>query len=72
MSSDRFESRDWDPQALGMVPMAMSTGDGSEVWVPIGLSVIGGLFVSTIMTLVLMPVIYHLMRRWLVPEDQRQ
>lgn len=58
--------------ALGMVPMAMSTGDGSEVWVPIGLSVIGGLFVSTIMTLVLMPVIYHLMRRWLVPEDQRQ
>lgn len=58
--------------ALGMVPMAMSTGDGSEVWVPIGLSVIGGLFVSTIMTLILMPVIYHLMRRWLVPEDQRQ
>lgn len=55
---------------LGMVPMAMSTGDGSEVWVPIGLSVIGGLLVSTIMTLVLMPVLYSLMRRWLVPADQ--
>lgn len=57
--------------ALGMVPMALSTGDGSEVWVPIGLSVIGGLFVSTIMTLVLMPVLYHLLQRWLVPADQR-
>lgn len=58
--------------ALGMVPMALSTGDGSEVWVPIGLSVIGGLFVSTIMTLVLMPVLYHLLQRWLVPADQRE
>ncbi|MEW6708618.1 MAG: efflux RND transporter permease subunit [Candidatus Riflebacteria bacterium] len=57
--------------ALGMVPMALSTGDGSEVWVPIGLSVIGGLFVSTIMTLVLMPVLYSLLQKWLVPADQR-
>ncbi len=56
---------------LGMVPMAISTGDGSEVWVPIGLSVIGGLIVSTVMTLVLMPILYHLMRRWLVPLEQR-
>ncbi|PKL44009.1 MAG: AcrB/AcrD/AcrF family protein [Candidatus Riflebacteria bacterium HGW-Riflebacteria-1] len=58
--------------AIGMLPMALSTGDGSEVWVPIGLSVIGGLFVSTIMTLVLMPVLYSLLQRWLVPEDLRE
>lgn len=56
---------------LGMLPMALSTGDGSEVWVPIGLSVIGGLVVSTLMTLILMPVLYSLMQKWLVPADQR-
>ncbi|EKD81116.1 MAG: hypothetical protein ACD_39C01969G0002 [uncultured bacterium] len=58
--------------AIGMVPMALSTGDGSEVWVPIGYSVIGGLFVSTIMTLVMMPVLYSLLQRWLVTEDLRE
>ncbi|MBU1106598.1 MAG: efflux RND transporter permease subunit [Candidatus Riflebacteria bacterium] len=58
--------------AIGMLPMALSTGDGSEVWVPIGLSVIGGLFVSTIMTLVLMPTLYSLLQRWLVSEDLRE
>jgi HAE1 family hydrophobic/amphiphilic exporter-1 len=57
--------------AIGMLPMALSTGDGSEVWVPIGFSVIGGLFVSTIMTLVLMPVLYSLLQRWLVPAELR-
>lgn len=52
---------------LGMLPMALSTGEGSEVWVPMGMSVIGGLTVSTLMTLFLMPVIYLLFSRWLVP-----
>ncbi len=52
---------------LGMMPMALSTGEGSEVWVPIGMSVIGGLIVSTLMTLFLMPVLYSLFSRWLVP-----
>ncbi len=58
--------------ALGMLPMALSTGDGSEVWVPIGLSVIGGLFVSTIMTLVLMPVLFSLLKKWLVPKKLQE
>lgn len=56
---------------LGMLPMALSSGDGSEVWIPIGWSVIGGLIVSTIMTLVLMPVLYSLMQKWLVPAELR-
>lgn len=55
---------------LGMMPMALSTGEGSEVWVPMGMSVIGGLLVSTLMTLFLMPVIYSLFSRWLVPARQ--
>lgn len=54
--------------ALGMMPMALSRGEGSEVWVPIGLTVIGGLIVSAAMTLLLMPVLYSLFSRWLVPE----
>lgn len=56
---------------LGMLPMALSRGDGSEIWIPIGLSVIGGLIVSTLMTLVLMPVLYSLMQKWLVPAELR-
>ena len=43
---------------LGMVPMAVDQGEGSEMWRPLGVSVIGGLTVSTILTLVLVPVLY--------------
>ncbi len=43
---------------LGMVPMAIGGGEGSEMWQPLGVSVIGGLTVSTILTLILVPVLY--------------
>ena len=43
---------------LGMIPMAVGTGQGSEMWRPMGVSVIGGLTISTILTLVLVPVLY--------------
>jgi hydrophobic/amphiphilic exporter-1 (mainly G- bacteria), HAE1 family len=43
---------------LGMLPLAMSKGSGSELWSPMGVSVIGGLIFSTIVTLVLVPVVY--------------
>ncbi len=43
---------------LGMVPMAIDQGEGSELWRPLGVSVIGGLTVSTILTLVIVPVLY--------------
>ena len=43
---------------LGMVPMAIGGGQGSETWQPMGISVIGGLTVSTLLTLVLVPVLY--------------
>ena len=48
---------------LGMLPLAMSTGSGSEIWSPMGIAVIGGLIFSTIVTLVLVPVVYQLMLR---------
>ena len=43
---------------LGMVPLATSQGVGAEMWRPLGVAVIGGLTVSTIMTLVYTPVMY--------------
>jgi len=38
--------------------MALSTGEGSEIWQPMGISVIGGLIFSTIITMIIVPVIY--------------
>jgi HAE1 family hydrophobic/amphiphilic exporter-1 len=43
---------------LGMLPLAMSKGSGSELWSPMGIAVIGGLIFSTFVTLVLVPVVY--------------
>lgn len=43
---------------LGMVPMAVGTGQGAELWRPMGTAVIGGLTVSTILTLLFVPVLY--------------
>ena len=43
---------------LGMLPLAISTGSGSELWSPMGIAVIGGLVFSTIVTLVIVPVVY--------------
>lgn len=48
---------------LGMVPMALSTGDGAEMWRPMGIVVIGGLLVSTLVTLIVVPIMYALMSR---------
>lgn len=43
---------------LGMLPLALSQSEGSEMWRPMALTVIGGLTVSTILTLLVIPVLY--------------
>ena len=43
---------------LGMIPMAVSQGVGAEMWRPLGIAVIGGLTISTIMTLIYVPAMY--------------
>jgi HAE1 family hydrophobic/amphiphilic exporter-1 len=43
---------------LGMLPLALSKGSGSELWSPMGISVIGGLVFSTLVTLIIVPVVY--------------
>lgn len=48
---------------LGMLPMALSNGEGSEMWQPLGIVVIGGLLVSTFITLVIVPVAYAIISR---------
>lgn len=48
---------------LGMIPMATSTSEGSEIWTTMGLVVIGGLTVSTFVTLIVVPVLYGVFNR---------
>ena len=43
---------------LGMLPMAVGTGEGSEMWHSLGVTVCWGLTVSTLVTLVLIPTVY--------------
>ena len=53
---------------LGMLPLAIGTGAGSETWQPMGIAVIGGLTFSTILTLFIVPVLYSI----LVHRSQRR
>ena len=48
---------------LGMIPMAVSSGEGAEMWQPLGIVVIGGLTVSTFLTLYVVPVLYGVVSR---------
>ena len=46
---------------LGMVPMAMGIGEGSEIWQPMGIAVVGGLLLSTLLTLFIVPSLYAML-----------
>jgi HAE1 family hydrophobic/amphiphilic exporter-1 len=48
---------------LGLLPMALGIGEGAEVRTPMAITVIGGLSVSTLLTLVVIPVVYSLLDR---------
>ena len=43
---------------LAMIPLVLSKGEGSEIWRPMGISLMGGLTFSTLITLIVIPVIY--------------
>ncbi|MDR3266817.1 MAG: efflux RND transporter permease subunit [Tannerella sp.] len=45
---------------LGMIPMAIPRGSGSEMWQPMGAAVVGGLTLSTILTLLYVPALYSI------------
>ena len=45
--------------ALGLVPLLLATGPGSEIQRPLAIVVIGGLFSATVLTLILLPILYR-------------
>jgi multidrug efflux pump subunit AcrB len=45
---------------LGMLPLALSQGEGADMWRPMGVAIIGGLLFSTLVTLIFVPVIYSI------------
>jgi len=47
----------------GLLPLALSRGQGSEVWQPLGITMIGGLSVSTLVTLLFVPTLYAVFHR---------
>ena len=56
--------------AAGMLPTALALGKGSEFRQPMAIAVIGGLMTSTILSLVMVPVVYEVIddiERWLIP-----
>ena len=56
----------------GMVPLAIMSREGAELWKPMGIGVIGGLLVSTVVTLVLVPVVYTYFERFRNIERRRE
>jgi Cu/Ag efflux pump CusA len=49
---------------FGMLPLAIGIGEGSEQQAPMGRAIIGGVLTSTLLTLVVVPVIYSYLDRW--------
>jgi hydrophobic/amphiphilic exporter-1 (mainly G- bacteria), HAE1 family len=48
---------------LGLIPMALGLGEGAELRAPLAITVIGGLTVATVLTLIVIPVVYSLLDR---------
>ncbi len=57
---------------LGLLPMSIGLGDGAEIRAPMGITVIGGLLVSTLLTLVVIPVMYAILDRKRYEGDELQ
>ncbi len=57
---------------LAMIPMALSTGEGSEIWAPMAIAVIGGLSFSTLITLVFVPVVYAMFGAGKVKKERKR
>jgi cobalt-zinc-cadmium resistance protein CzcA len=58
--------------AIGLMPAALSTGIGSETQKPLAIVVIGGLVTSTILTLLILPVIYSIVYRLIHRRENRK
>ncbi|MBP0033833.1 MAG: efflux RND transporter permease subunit [Roseofilum sp. Belize BBD 4] len=54
--------------ALGMLPLAIASGAGNEILQPLAIVVLGGLFTSTALTLLVIPALYAQFGKWLMPK----
>ena len=50
--------------AGGMLPLALTTGEGEQLWGPMGKTALGGLLISSVVTLLLVPTMYVIIARW--------
>jgi Cu/Ag efflux pump CusA len=57
--------------ALGMLPVVIGTGAGKEILQPLAVVVLGGLFTSTALTLLVLPALYSQFARFLVPKNSK-
>jgi HAE1 family hydrophobic/amphiphilic exporter-1 len=48
---------------LGLLPLSLGIGEGAEIRAPMGITVVGGMLVSMILTLIVIPVMYAIMDR---------
>lgn len=55
--------------ALGMVPLVIGTGAGKEILQPLAIVVLGGLFTSTALTLLVLPALYSKFGTYLIPKQ---
>jgi nickel/cobalt tolerance cation efflux system protein len=56
--------------ALGTLPLVLSGGAGNEILQPLAIVVLGGLFTSTALTLLVIPAIYAKFGKWLIPKQK--
>ena len=57
--------------ALGMLPLAIASGAGNEILQPLAIVVLGGLFTSTALTLLVIPALYAQFGQWFMPRLKR-
>ncbi|GFE68979.1 efflux RND transporter permease subunit [Chroococcus sp. FPU101] len=56
--------------ALGMFPLTIGSGAGKEMLQPLAIVVLGGLFTSTVLTLIVLPALYAWFGRFLIPKQK--
>ena len=57
---------------LGLLPMALGIGEGAEVRAPMAITVIGGVLLTTFLTLLVIPVVYAVLDRKTYPQHHAE
>nr|WP_321261353.1 efflux RND transporter permease subunit [uncultured Sphaerochaeta sp.] len=55
---------------LGVIPMALATGEGAAIYAPLGQAIAGGLLSSTLITLFIIPILYYMTERRIILKKQ--